>query len=316
MRLTSSTSASTATPAAAAVLALGLALAGCGGSSSTSGSSSSPSASAGGSASGAASGAASGGGALFALLPKSIQSSKTVRAATDGTYPPNEFTAADGKTLQGFDIDLANAVGKKLGVTIHFDNAKFDSIITGITAGRYDLAFSSFTDNKERQKKVDFVDYFNAGTSILVKKGNPEHISKLEDLCGKKVALESGTVQVKIAQGAKCPGGGSINVTQLPDDATARLQVKTGRAVADMNDFPVAAYTAKTSGGGNDFEVVGTQYESAPYGVAVSKDLTGLRDAVKQALQELVTDGSYGQILSKYAINQGALKTITVNAGS
>jgi len=169
---------------------------------------------------------------------------------------------------------------------------------------------------RRASRKSTFVDYFSAGTSILVKKGNPEHISKLEDLCGKKVAMESGTVQVKIAAGAKCPGGGSINVTQLPDDATARLQVKTGRAVADMNDFPVAAYTAKTSGGGNDFEVVGTQYESAPYGAAVSKDLTGLRDAVKQALQELVADGTYGQILSKYDISQGALKTITVNAGS
>jgi len=304
VRLTSTTMTS------AVVLTVGLSLASCGGSSSTSSSTSAaPSSSAGGSSAG------SGGGALFSMLPKSIQSSKTVRAATDGTYPPNEFTAADGKTLQGFDIDLAKAVGTKLGVTIHFDNAKFDSIITGITAGRYDLAFSSFTDNKERQKKVDFVDYFSAGTSILVKKGNPEHISKLEDLCGKNVAMESGTVQVKIAQGAKCPSG-KINVTQLPDDATARLQVQTGRAVADMNDFPVAAYTAKTAGGGNAFEVVGTQYESAPYGVAVSKDLTGLRDAVKTALEQLIADGTYQQILAKYSIGQGALKTVTVNAGT
>ena len=252
---------------------------------------------------------------LFGMLPAELQSSKKVKAATDGTYPPNEFAGPDG-ALMGFDLDLAKAVGDKIGVTITFDNAKFDSIITGIVGGRYDLAFSSFTDNKERQAKVDFVDYFTAGTSILVKKGNPEKITKLEDLCGKAVALESGTVQVTIAKAAKCPAGQSIKVTQLPDDATARLQVKSGRAVADMNDFPVAAYTAKTSGGGNDFEVVGTQYETAPYGAAISKKEPGLRDAVKGALSALIADGTYASILKKWDISQGALKTVTVNAGS
>jgi polar amino acid transport system substrate-binding protein len=250
------------------------------------------------------------------LVPPDIAKAGVIRAATDGTYPPNEFTGPDGKTLMGFDIDLGNAVAQRLGLKIQFANAKFDTILTGIQGNRYDLAFSSFTDNKERQAKVDFVDYFTAGTSILVKKGNPEKISKLEDLCGKKIALESGTVQVKIAQGAKCPNGQKISIAQLPDDSAARLQVKTGRAVADMNDFPVAAYTAKTSGGGGDFEVVGTQYETAPYGIAISKELTGLRDAVQAALKAMLADGSYQAILKKWDIEQGALKDITVNAGS
>lgn len=250
------------------------------------------------------------------LVPADIAKAGVIRAATDGTYPPNEFTGPDGKTLMGFDIDLGNAVAERLGLKIEFANAKFDSILTGIQGNRYDVAFSSFTDNKERQAKVDFVDYFTAGTSILVKKGNPEKISKLEDLCGKKIALESGTVQVDIAKGAKCTGGTKIEVAQLPDDAAARLQVKTGRAVADMNDFPVAAYTAKTAGGGNDFEVVGTQYETAPYGIAVSKDLTGLRDAIQAALKAMVADGSYATILKKWDIEQGALQDITINAGS
>ena len=261
-------------------------------------------------------GASAGAGDPKSLVPADIAKAGVIRAATDGTYPPNEFTGPDGKTLMGFDIDLGNAVAARLGLKIQFANAKFDSILTGIQGNRYDLAFSSFTDNKERQAKVDFVDYFTAGTSILVKKGNPEKISKLEDLCGKNIALESGTVQVTIAKGAKCTGGKKINIAQLPDDSAARLQVKTGRAVADMNDFPVAAYTAKTAGGGNDFEVVGTQYETAPYGIAVSKDLTGLRDAIQAALKAMVADGSYDAILKKWDIDQGALKDITVNAGS
>ncbi|GAC1611703.1 MAG: ABC transporter substrate-binding protein [Mycobacteriales bacterium] len=296
-------------------LLAGVSLTACGGSSSSSdnGTVSAPSSSA-STNTGASSSTSTGDPA--SLVPAEIKKAGVIRAATDGTYPPNEFLAPDGKTLVGFDIELANAVAAKLGVKIEFANAKFDSIITGITAGRYDLAFSSFTDNKDRQQKVDFVDYFTAGTSILVKKGNPEHISKLEDLCGKKIALESGTVQVKIAQGAHCTAGKKIDITQLPDDATARLQVSSGRAVADMNDFPVAAYNAKTTGNGNTFEVVGTQYETAPYGVAISKSLPGLRDAVAAALKALVSDGSYDRILAKWNITQGSRKDISINAGT
>jgi len=253
--------------------------------------------------------------AAAALLPAAVKSAGVLRAATDGSYPPNEYSEPGSTTLIGFDVDLANALAKKLGVRVTFDNAKFDSILTGITAGRYDWALSSFTDNKKRQQVVDFVDYFTAGTSILVKKGNPEGISKLEDLCGKNVALESGTVQVSIAEGATCPPGKKINVTQLPDDAAARLQVTTGRAVADMNDFPVAEYTARTQGGGNTFEVVGTQYESAPYGIACAKG-TGLAPAVQKALQSLIADGTYDAILAKYQLQQGALKTATINGGT
>lgn len=291
-------------PAAVALAAISLSA--CGASSTATSSSAGPS---------AASTHSSGPTGLSSLLPAEIKAAGVLRAATDGTYPPNEFVGDDGKTLVGFDIELANAVASKLGIRVEFANAKFDSILTGITGGRYDVAFSSFTDNKDRQSKVDFVDYFSAGTSILVKKGNPEHISRLEDLCGKTVALESGTVQVTIAQAAKCPAGKPITVTQLPDDATARLQVTTGRASADMNDFPVAEYTARTSGGGKDFEVVGTQYETAPYGIAVSKAVPGLRDAILAAMKALVADGTYARILAKWNITQGGLTTITVNAG-
>ena len=297
-------------------LAVALALTACGSGSGSSASSSSSSAPSAATAPSTSASAGPDANDPKSLVPADIRKSGIIRAATDGTYPPNEFTGPDGKTLMGFDIDLGNAIAERLGLKVDFANAKFDSILTGIQGNRYDVAFSSFTDNKDRQKKVDFVDYFTAGTSIIVKKGNPEKIAKLEDLCGKKIALESGTVQVDIAKGAKCPAGKKIDVSQLPDDAAARLQVKTGRAVADMNDFPVAAYTAKTAGGGNDFEVVGTQYETAPYGIAISKTETGLRDAVQKAMEQLVADGTYDTILKKWGISQGALKTITVNAGS
>ncbi|MDQ6649401.1 MAG: ABC transporter substrate-binding protein [Actinomycetota bacterium] len=273
----------------------------CGGSSKSSGS-------------GSAAAPAGADAALFAKLPKDIQKSKVVRSVTDGTYPPNEFFAADGKTIQGFDIDLGNALGKKLGVTVQVDSGKFDAIITGIQGNRYDLALSSITDNKERQAKVDFVDYFTAGTSIVVKKGNPKAIKSLTDLCGKSIAVESGTTQVELASKQKCPAGQKITTNEFPTDTDALATVTNGRNDAAMDDFPVARYQAKQHP--TDFEVVGEQYESAPYGIAVNKSLAGLRDAMQGALKAIIADGSYDQVLAKWDVSQGALKTASINAGS
>ena len=145
---------------------------------------------------------------------------------------------------------------------------------------------SAMSDNKKRQAKIDFVDYFTAGTSILVKKGNPKGIKTLDDFCGKTVALQRGTTQEDVAtkqQQAKCKTAGksAINVLPFDRDTEALIQIKQGRAVADMNDFPVAAYNAKKSGGGNDFEVVGEQIAAGPYGIGVRKQDTQLRDALK-----------------------------------
>lgn len=309
---------------AASLLAAGIVLAGCGSSKSTgsttpaaSGAASSGAAATSGGTSAGSSGGATAPGAdaaAVALLPASVKSAGVLRSVTDGTYAPNEFSV-NGGPLQGFDIDLENALGTKLGVKVQIADAKFATILTGIVGNRYDISFSSFSDNPKRQKQVDFVDYFTAGTAILVKKGNPEHINTLTDLCGKNVALESGTIQVGIAQGAQCPGGKKVNVTELPDDATARLQVVTGRAVADLNDYPVAAYNAKTFQNGNAFEVVGQQYSSGPYGIAINKSEKGLTQAVQAGMKALIADGTYDKILAKWDLTKGALKTAAINGG-
>ncbi len=83
--------------------------------------------------------------------------------------------------------------------------------------------------------------------------------------------------------------------------------------MADIADFPVAAYSARTSGGGNDFEVVGEQIDPAPYGIAVAKDKTALRDAVQAALRAIIADGTYDRILDKWGVARGALKTADIN---
>ncbi len=257
---------------------------------------------------------------LAAKLPESVRTAGVVKVGSDVAYAPVEFYDTDGRTVIGIDPDLGKALGDKLGVKFQFTNATFDGLIPAVQSKRFDIVMSAMSDTKERQAKLDFIDYFNAGTSIVVKKGNPENINGLGDLCGKTIALQRGTTQEDVAkaQQAKCSaaGKGPIKVLTFDKDTDALLQIKGGRAVADMNDFPVAAYNAKTAGGGNDFEVVGEQIEAGPYGIGVRKEDTQLRDAIQAALKAIIADGTYDAVLAKWQVSQGALKTAVINGGS
>ncbi len=256
---------------------------------------------------------------LAAELPEAIRKAGVLRVGSDIAYAPVEFFDTDGKTAIGIDPDLGKALGAQLGVDFVFQNGTFDGLITSLRAKRIDLVMSALSDTAERQKLIDFVDYFTAGTSILVKKGNPEGIKSLDDFCGRTIALQRGTTQEDVAkaQVTKCQQAGKpLKVLAFDRDTEALLQVKQGRAVADMNDFPVAAYNAKTAGGGNDFEVVGEQIEAGPYGIGVRKEDTQLRGALQKALQAIIDNGEYAKVLEKWNVAQGAVKTATVNGGS
>ena len=289
----------------ALLAAAALTLVACGGSSTTAGpGASSPSASS---------------APLAAELPEAIRKAGVLRVGSDIAYAPVEFFDTDGKTAIGIDPDLGKALGAQLGVDLVFQNGTFDGLITSLRSKRIDLVMSALSDTAERQKLIDFVDYFTAGTSILVKKGNPEGITSLDDFCGRTIALQRGTTQEDVAkaQVTKCQQAGKpLKVLAFDRDTEALLQVKQGRAVADMNDFPVAAYNAKTAGGGNDFEVVGEQIEAGPYGIGVRKEDTQLRDALQKALQAIIDNGAYAKVLEKWNVAQGAVKTATVNGGS
>ena len=134
------------------------------------------------------------------------------------------------------------------------------------------------------------------------------------------MALEKGTTQADVAdaQSQKCTGGGkqAINVLKLDKDTDALQQLKIGRSDADMNDYPVAFSDAQTSGGGNDFEVAGSQFASVPYGIAVPKASTPLRDAIQAGLKAAIADGTYDRVLAKWHVSDGALKTAAINGGT
>jgi polar amino acid transport system substrate-binding protein len=263
---------------------------------------------------------------LFSKLPKKYQSSGVIKVGTDATYAPMEFTE-NGKIV-GIDPDVAAALGKQLGVDFQFVSGTFDGLITSLNTGRQDVVMSAMSDTKARQqglddngkkigKGVDFVDYFESGVSLLVKKGNPQNIKSLADLCGKTAAVQRGTIyETTFKDQAKKCGSKKLTIEAFDTDAEAQTRVKAGGAVADLNDYPVAAYIAKTSGGGKDFDVVGDQIGAGPFGIAVSKDNTQLRDALKDAVDAIIADGTYKKLLEKWDVTNSAITKAAINAGS
>ncbi|MFI1869214.1 ABC transporter substrate-binding protein [Streptomyces jumonjinensis] len=269
------------------------------------------------------------GNELNELLPQAIRDKGVVKVGSDIAYPPVEFKDDSGKTV-GLDPDIAAALGKELGVKFEFENGTFDTLITGLRSKRYDIAMSAMSDTKDRQngvdsetgKKVgegvDFVDYFTAGVSIYTKKGDDKGIKSWSDLCGKKIAVQRGTVSEDLAkaESKKCGSKGKITIEAFDNDLEAQTRLRAGGADAGSADFPVAAYAVETSGGGKDFQIVGDQVEAAPYGIAVAKDNTQLRDALKAALDEIIKNGEYKKITDKWGVAAGAVTEAKVNGGS
>ncbi|MGW2507922.1 ABC transporter substrate-binding protein [Streptomyces scopuliridis] len=267
---------------------------------------------------------------LFGELPKAIQDKGVIKVGSDIAYPPVEFKDKSGKTV-GIDPDLADALGKQLGVKFEFENGTFDTLLTGLRSKRYDIAMSAMTDTKDRQngvdgdtgKKVgegvDFVDYFTAGVSIYTKKGDDKGIATWSDLCGKKMVVQRGTVSHDLAksESEKCTkaGKGKITLEAFDNDLEAQTRLRGGGADAGSSDFPVAAYAVKTSGGGNDFQLVGEQVEAAPYGIAVAKN-NPLTKALQSALEAIIKSGEYDKVIAKWGVEDGAVKEAKLNGGS
>jgi polar amino acid transport system substrate-binding protein len=250
---------------------------------------------------------------LAAKVPSKLKQSGTLIVAADASYAPNEFFATDNKTVQGMDADLAVAIASELGLKAKVVNAGFDTIIPAL-GNRYDVGMSSFTDNAEREKTVDFVDYFSAGTSFYVAKGKNQDLDTLDALCNHTVAVEKGTTQLDdaTAQGKKC----KVTVQGYPDQNGANLALSSGRADVVMADSPVAAYAAKQSDG--QFEVIGQPYGTAPYGIAIPKsaDYKGLTTAIQGALQALSKDGTYTTILKKWGVQAGGVTAFPINGAA
>jgi len=254
--------------------------------------------------------------ALNAKLPADIRKAGVIKVGTEAQYPPFESLANDNKTIVGLDPDLAKAVGQVLGVKLQYTNIAFDGLLPALDSGRFDMIQAAVTDTKVREKQYDFVDYFMTGQAIVVKKGNPEKIAGIDDLCGHPVAVLKGSTQLKMLDGfnTKECADNQIKVTALPTDKDALLQLQTGRADATFTQDAVGAYNVKNIGGGNQFEIANSEaLLPTPVGMVFTKQDTELRDAINEAVKVVIDSGAYAEILGKYSLSGGAVDAPTVN---
>ncbi len=253
--------------------------------------------------------------ALVAKLPEKIKSAGVIKVGTDATYQPNEYLDADGKTVIGMDVDLFNAVAAKFGMKTEWVPSAFDAIILGVQSGKYDMGISSFTINADRMKEVTMVSYFTAGTQWVVKAGNPDGINP-DDACGKKIAVQTATVQADVdlpARQKACTDAGkaAIEVLNDKDQGKVTAMVQSGKAQAMLVDLPPAIAAVDLTGG--ELELLGEQYDSAPYGYVLPKDQVEFGQAIADALKAIKADGTYDQILKKWKTDGGSITDFAVN---
>jgi polar amino acid transport system substrate-binding protein len=237
------------------------------------------------------------------------QTSLTI--ASDATYPPMEFFGKnDSSTVIGADADISKALGQVMGVDAKVENIPFDSILPGLTSGKYDLGISSFTDSLDRQKTNDFVTYAQAGTSFYSSADANLDVKTLDDLCDHSVAVEKGTTQQEDAeaQAQKC----NVDVQVLPDQNGANLAIASGRADLGMADSPVAAYIVEQSDG--KFKL-GAAYGVAPYGIAFKKG-SPLVQPVLAAVKALYDDGTMQKIFDYWHLPDAAIDNPQVNGAT
>lgn len=264
--------------------------------------------------SGGTSAAAQADPALVAKLPAKIKSAGKIIVGIDPTYAPNEMLAADGKTVEGFDVDIFNAVAAKFGVTADYQPAGFGTIILGVTGGKYDVGVSSFSITADRKKQVNMVSYYKAGTQWVVAKGNPTGITP-EGACGKSIGVQKDTTQLDdlTARNKACTDAGKpaihMIVQEGQDQVTADLI--GGKTEAMLADSPVGLYAIHETN--DQLEALGDLYDSAPYGYVIPKDETDFGNAIVEALQAAKADGSYDAALKKYAVEKGAISDFALN---
>ncbi|MEU7477890.1 ABC transporter substrate-binding protein [Lentzea sp. NPDC042327] len=256
--------------------------------------------------------------ALAALVPPAIAQTGKLRVGSNIQNPPNNFYKEDGKTPQGSEVDLITAIAAKIGLKAEHSDMAFSSLITSLETGRVDVTMAAMNDTAERQQKIDFVDYFTSGITIMVQKGNPQGVKGPDDLCGKGVAVNLGSSQETFAkeQSQRCVAAGKpeVQVSVTDSDTGNQNQLRTGRVAAILNDLPTAVYVAKTAGDGAFFEVVElAPINGGPYGIGVNKQNAKLSEAVKGALQALIDDGTYAKILGNWDIKQGAIGKAAIN---
>lgn len=249
-------------------------------------------------------------------LPDAIKAKGQVTVGINGIFAPMEFKNPGSEELIGIDVELAQALGKVMGVKVVFDDQKFDQLLPSVTTGRVDFVISGLSDTAVRRKSFDFIDYFVSGTQAYTTKGNAATFKKLEDFAGKTLAVSAstdywGTMEKWSKENLETKGKAGFQLLPVDSEATARLQMVQGRAQFSAISPEVLGWLSKQNPG--QFVPVGPVLAPDPYGMAFKKDNTELRDAVLEAFKRILKDGTYKKVLAKWEVSQSAVAEALVN---
>jgi ABC-type amino acid transport substrate-binding protein len=215
---------------------------------------------------------------------------EALAVGSDIPYPP--FEQGKPGTYTGFDIELMEAIGEKIGRTPEFQDTSFETIFRDVAQGKFEAVISAATITPEREKAVAFSDpYYLSEQAILVKEGSD--IAGIDDLSGKTVGAQQGTTGLELGK-EKADAGELRPYPEGPDAVNA---LKAGTVEAVIIDAPVAQNAVEKSGGVEIAEKVPTE---ETYGIALAKDNTELLGEINKGLKEVISDGTYTTIYKKW----------------
>ena len=253
--------------------------------------------------------------ASAADLPETIRAAGTLNLSINSTYAPMEYHDPATNELKGLDVDLAAAIAKRLGVAIKWTDVPFDQLIPSLQTGRTDFIISGFSDRASRRETMDFVDYLGTGPQFFVLSDSLAR--EPADLCGKRVGTVRSTsfpAELEKWSMANCVSSGRAAIQYMPGENSidVRNQLKQGRVDAAVQGSETLPYAQSNEP--DRFRVLGQPFAVGYQGIAFRKDAGPLREAVTAALSELIADGSYAAILTKWGLAANAVAQPLLNA--
>jgi polar amino acid transport system substrate-binding protein len=252
--------------------------------------------------------------AAAAELPDAVRQAGAVHASVNAIYPPMEYKDTATGQLTGLDVELGEALAKRLGVRIIWAESAFEQLMPSLQTGRADLIISGLTDRVSRHEVADFVDYLKTGAQFYVQAGSPMQIAV--DLCGKRVGTSRSTsfpADITAWSKTHCEAAGksAIEVVNAESTADARGQLRQGRIDAAVQGSETIPYAFANEPG--TYRVLEVPFTSGFQGIAIKKGEAMLRNAVADALRGLIADGTYKTILTRYNLQDNALPEPVIN---
>ena len=220
--------------------------------------------------------------------------------ATNAAFPPYEMTS-DGEGYDGYegiDVEVAAKIAEKLGLKLVIDDMEFGSVITSVQSGKADMAMAGLTVTEERKQNVDFTDSYATGVQVVIVPEDSD-IATVDDLANDKmIGCQDGTTgYIYCSDTVENGGYGEDHVTSYTNGAMAIEALKAGKVDAVVIDNePAKQFVAVNEG----LKILDTEYIVENYAIGISKDNPALCEAVNNALNELIADGTVQKIVDKY----------------